>query len=232
MRVQLVLAGFFAGLFMLSTQACKSESSACGQDGDGVDGDEAAKCSSTGSGVATPTCASYCATLMQNCTGGDGSVNGGNPDPSKTNQQFTGMEQCMASCAAMPLGTMADQSGNTVGCRLNHANAAASDPKKECTIAGPGGEGICGSDCDGYCQIAMKYCVAANQAAVYTDLADCQKQCAATTDDVPFNIARDSGDHVACLLAHVQDGSVAPTDHCVNDLVKDPSKSFGSATCQ
>src|SRR5262249_48878206 len=146
---------------------------------------------STGSMMGTPDCTTYCTTIMKNCTGGDGSGDGGMPDPTKTNQQYTGMEQCLNSCKAIPVGTLDDKGGNTLGCRQYHAGAAAMDPKTHCVHAGPGGDGVCGATCDGYCQIAQMYCTGANK--VYTDDADCQATCKATADDVKYNLGTDSG---------------------------------------
>lgn len=189
--------------------------------------------SSSGSSGGAPDCATYCAAVMQSCTGGDGSAGGGMPmpDATKTNQQYTGMEQCMASCKAFPVGTIDDKTGNTLGCRQHHATLAAMDPKVHCPHAGPGGDGVCGSTCEGYCEIAKMYCTAANMAQVYKDDADCKATCAATKDDVHFNLGTQGGDHVACLLYHVQEGSVAPPDHCIGDLAKQTGAQGGSVTC-
>jgi hypothetical protein len=173
----------------------------------------------------------YCTAIMANCTGGDGSMAGGMPDATKTHQQYTGMDQCLASCMAFPVGTAADTSGNTLGCRQYHAGAAAMDPATHCPHAGPGGDGVCGTACEGYCQIAKMYCTQANMAAVYTDDADCEATCKATKDDVKFNLGTQDGDHVACLLYHVQEGSVAPADHCPGDLAKQAGMTGGSVTC-
>lgn len=208
---------------------------ACSSSSGGTGGGGTTYSSTSSSGAAaTPDCQTYCTTIMKNCTGGDGSTGaGGNamPDPTKTTQQYTGMDQCLSSCKAFPVGTAADVSGNTLGCRQYHAGAAASDAATHCPHAGPGGDGVCGAKCDGYCQIAMKYCTAANMAATYTDLADCQATCAATKDDVRFNIGVQDGDHVSCLLYHVQEGSVVPPDHCIGDLAKQMGVVGGSVTC-
>ena len=59
----------------------------------------------------TPSCATYCADIMANCTG--------------TNQQYINLASCTRSCPGFPVGTSADTSGNTLGCRAYHATAAA-----------------------------------------------------------------------------------------------------------
>lgn len=118
----------------------------------------------------------------------------------------------------MPPGASADKDGNTLGCRAYHAGAAKMDATTHCSHAGPGGDGVCGATCDGYCQIAMMYCTEANMAKVYADAAACQVDCKAHKDDVKYTTAVDAGNHVACLLYHVQEGSTVPADHCPGDL--------------
>lgn len=166
-----------------------------------------------GGGAATgPTCEEYCTTIQANCT--------------TVNQQYTTKENCLSACKAVPVGKTGDTSGNTLGCRVYHAGAAKMDAAMHCPHAGPGGDGVCGATCDGYCQIAEMYCTDASKAKVYTDAADCQTDCKAHKDDVRYTTAVDAGDHVACLLYHVQEASTAPADHCNGDLAKT------STTCQ
>jgi hypothetical protein len=165
-----------------------------------------------GGGTSGPaTCSSYCAAVMANCK--------------EINKQYSGMAQCIASCAAFPADAgSTDQGGNSLACRSYHAGAAQAEPGTHCVHAGPGGAGVCGSDCDGFCQIAQKYCVATD--AVYADLADCKATCARAGTTAKFSTAADAGidelAQVACLLYHVQEASVAPGFHCVDDLARPP----------
>jgi len=181
-------------------------------------------------GGGTPTCAAYCTAIMANCTGGDGSSGSSGPDATKTHQQYTSKDNCMAACLAFPVGTINDESGNTLGCRLYHAGAAKADADTHCPHAGPSGDGVCGSACDGYCQLVKKYCV--GTAKIYADDAECHTRCAATTDDVRFNIGTQEGNHVACLLYHAQEAPLAPDDHCTGDLAEEDGGTTGSVTCQ
>lgn len=165
------------------------------------------------------SCTAYCTTITANCTG--------------ANQQFSGMDQCMNSCKAFPVGTAADKAGNTLGCRTYHAGAAKADAATHCVHSGPGGAATCGDNCDGFCQIAMMYCTAANMAPVYATLADCKTACAAFPDTAKFNVtdtALQEQKQVACLLYHVQEASAAPADHCNGDLAKDDA-GHASTTC-
>lgn len=181
-------------------------------------------------GGATPTCAAYCDAIMANCTGGDGSGDSGSPDATKTNQQYITKDNCLQVCKAFPVGKGGDSSGNTLGCRLTHATLAKSDPKTHCPHAGPGGAGVCGAACDGYCEIVKMFCT--GDAGIYSSDAACQTRCKATTDDVPYNLGTQDGPHVACLLYHAQESPLDPADHCVGDLMPQDSGTKGSVTCQ
>jgi hypothetical protein len=151
---------------------------------------------------------------MANCTatGGDGGVG--------ATQQYASLSDCLNSCKAFPVGTSTDTSGNTLGCRANHAALAKMDPKTHCPHAGPGGAGVCGANCAGYCQIAQMYCTTANAAKVYDSLADCMSVCGATADTVPYSTAVQEGPSVACFLYHVEEASSDPPEHCLGDLAK------------
>ena len=161
-----------------------------------------------GAGGSAPSmaCESYCTAIMGACTGAD--------------QQYTNMENCVNSCKAIPAGMAGDKSGNTLACRTYHSGLAAmpGNAATHCPHAGPGGDGVCGANCEGYCQIAMMYCTTANMAKVYDSPAACMTDCATRKTDVKYNIAVDMGDEVACLLYHVQEASSAPMDHCLGDL--------------
>jgi len=177
----------------------------------------AAACGSSGSASdgpsppPEPTCADYCATIQAACT---------------TNiQQYSNADDCLASCKAFPVGAGGDVAGDTLGCRLTFARmAAASAPMAaaHCTHAGPGGDGVCGDNCTGYCDIAMMYCTDANSAKLYDTRAACMADCATRLTDMKLDTGdgprTDMGNQVACLLYHAQMGAVAPVGHCLGDL--------------
>ena len=88
-----------------------------------------------------PTCAAYCAKIAMNCTAGDGG----------SNAQYADTATCNTYCSSAshwPAGMTGDTSGDTIGCRLYHAGAAAADPVLHCPHAGPTGGNVCGSWCD------------------------------------------------------------------------------------
>jgi hypothetical protein len=176
----------------------------------GVDGAAGATGGNPG-GPATPTCAAYCDAVQAACSAG--------------RQQYGDFTTCMTACAAFPVGMAADTSGDTLGCRIHFAvlaNATAGAAAMYCTKAGPGGDGTCGANCDGYCDIVMMYCTAANNAMIYTDRAACMADCAAHGTDATYTTGdpgrTDTGNEVACQLYHAVMGSQAPEEHCSGDL--------------
>jgi hypothetical protein len=159
-------------------------------------------------GGSSLSCADYCETIAANCSGSDGQYFEGVDD---------GMTACMTACAAFPAGAAADQFGNTLGCRSYHAGAAGQDPAVHCEHAGPGGAGVCGTDCDGFCAIALEVC-----AAVYADEAACLSECAQFTDDVAYNTTVIAGDSLACRLYHLTAAAVDPATHCPHITANSP----------
>ncbi len=120
-------------------------------------------------------CATYCAEVLEACG-----------DRERTNQ-FYSEEECSAYCSALgwETGAATDTSGNTLGCRLNHATMAAteSDEAKKlslCEAAGPSGGGVCGEWCDVLCSGTTKTCTGQN--AAYADEDDCRDECAKFPD--------------------------------------------------
>jgi hypothetical protein len=75
------------------------------------------------------TCANYCSIIMANCT--------------DANSQYASNDACMTACAAWPVGSDSDTTGNTLGCHTYHAGKAADDATLHCPHAGPTGGGVC-----------------------------------------------------------------------------------------
>lgn len=152
---------------------------------------------------AAPTCAAYCAKIQMNCTGGDA---GGN-------EQYTSESACNSYCttaAGWPAGMIGDTSGNTIGCRLYHAGAAAADPGVHCPHAGPTGGNLCGLWCDNYCQLMARNCTGAN--AVY-DPATCMSKCAMLGTQGHANDT--TGNTVQCRIYYLGLAASDPTA-CAN----------------
>ncbi len=145
-----------------------------------------------------PHCTDYCDTIQAACTGGL--------------SQYPSQAACLEACQALPPGTLADGSGNTVGCRLYHATVAGSAPNPHCYHAGPGGAGVCGSDCAGFCDIAQFSCTAGN--SQYASEAACLSECAGFPASPPYSTAVVSGDSLACRMYHLMVATEFPAAHC------------------
>lgn len=143
-------------------------------------------------------CAKYCDTVMENCTG--------------TNTVYTMKELCHGVCAHLDPGDPLEPAGNTVACRTNQAVLAktTNEPHLHCPRAGPGGAGVCGDNCESYCDLFAKAC-----GPEIADREECVRKCAAF-DDVPrFDVVADhEGDTVQCRLVHVSSAVVLPEPHC------------------
>ncbi len=140
------------------------------------------------SGGSLLTCDQYCKAVMNDCTA--------------DNSQFVSTDDCVNYCKVqgkIPVGLPGDVTGNTIGCRITHANMAAkggSNAATQCTIAGPTGGNVCGSWCDIYCQMALTNCNADTK--LFNSLAQCPAQCEqiATTGKPGAT----SGDSVQCRI--------------------------------
>ncbi len=177
-------------------------------DGDADDGD--AGDSTT---VMALDCASYCSEIMTNCT--------------DTNQQFGDMDSCLGTCAGYPPGTLADTSGDTLGCRIYHGGAPAmADPVMHCPHAGiTGGDkdpmgtaGTCGEPCDAFCEVALMVC--AGQPNAYADSASCLTECLGfPADAASFSTADTANDDMGCRMYHLTAAAESTADavvHCAH----------------
>jgi len=161
--------------------------------------------------VQPPTCEAYCQTVQEACG-----------DAGAPTAQYDDEAACLAYCddqAALAPGAAGDVGGNTIGCRLTFAEAAAAamaggdDGATECLAAGPTGGNLCGSWCDNYCHLALENC--AGDDALYADMAQCINTCATfPATGQPGDL---TGDSVQCRIAHLALAgatSEAPADHC------------------
>lgn len=142
---------------------------------------------------------------------------------------YTTMDVCLGVCNKLPAGDPSEVTGeNSVACRLNAAKSAktASDDERPaaCQAAGPGGNGLCGSNCEAYCMLVEREDVCGGMLA---KVPDCVEKCEAFDDSKRFDVgspptveADHSGDTVQCRLVHVSTAAgAAATDtdkqtHC------------------
>jgi hypothetical protein len=191
-------AGAAAALAQGSSGSASPMASAFDDAGDAV----------TDAGAGT-LCDQYCTAVTAGCA--------------DTHSQYIDLAACQASCGYFPEGSPGDTEGNSVNCRLTYAQKASSEPYTYCTWAGPGGDGKCGSNCEGFCTIMMQACTAdsTGKAGEYFASAnDCETTCAGLEDIGSYSASDASqqrgADDVQCRLYHVG-AAVADSDpmtHC------------------
>lgn len=175
------------------TSGTGGSSGTAGESDSGTDAD------ASDGNLGTP-CEQYCNAAMTNCSA-DYAI-------------YSDYGACLATCAAMPEGNPGDETGNTVYCRLRAANLAKSfEPDFYCPIAGPGGNGKCGSNCESLCVIYKAVCIGDNY--LFANDAACLSSCAKAADLGTFSLADGArGNTVQCRLLHASNSAVEPDDHC------------------
>jgi hypothetical protein len=120
----------------------------------------------SGSSGPSPSCASYCSAVMNNCTG--------------SLAQYASYDECATFCAALPLGSAGEDETPTVACRQYYAGSPAQiDPMTYCASAGPWGGGVCGDRCTAFCRGLVTFCSPDAGPAPYASYPDCATACAA-----------------------------------------------------
>lgn len=159
--------------------------------------------------TAVPPCARYCELAVENCRGQDA--------------VYSSRDVCMALCPSMPPGEPGSTSGHGVQCRLHAAELAPAEPAFYCPAAGPGGNGVCGDNCESYCQLVGLVC--RGDDAGYADEAACLADCATLPDLGTFAIdPSPRGQLVQCRLYHLTNASFEPDRHCSHALGGSPCK--------
>jgi hypothetical protein len=141
------------------------------------------------------SCDYYCALVMHNCT--------------DENLEWLDMQRCQTGCPIFePGSTFATNTmDDTLGCRIWHAQAAATDPDYHCRHAGPVGGGICGNDCEAFCNLDTSYCTAPYPQA-YSNMSTCEAAC--NDGAFPYltgdagDLAFASGDTLNCRIYHLE----------------------------
>jgi hypothetical protein len=178
---------------------------AAGAGGAGAGGAGAGGMAGGGGGVnEPPLCEQYCDRVQTACV--------------DAIRQYASREACLAVCALLEPGAAGVATGNTVRCRLARAQLAAGtgEPGMYCFSAGPGGAGICGDDCEGYCTLMTAKC---QELGSY---AECLSACgdvpdlSQPPDNVTFSANIDDGDSLQCRLYHVSAATLDPDLHCTH----------------
>lgn len=105
------------------------------------------------------SCAAYCDTIEALCTG--------------NRRQFASRDACIGLCSTYPKGTLEDETGNTLGCRIRMLEAGDAIETSECLAAGPGGDDQCGSNCKSFCASIVTVCPGS-----FESTGDCETECA------------------------------------------------------
>jgi hypothetical protein len=162
-----------------------------------------------GSGGAPPTdgrslCDRYCETIATACTG--------------QNEQYASPAACQAVCSRLEPGAPGNFAGNTIECRLARAELASAtgEPQNYCFSAGPGGAGVCGDDCEGFCAVMAETC--SQMGSFEQCLPDCLDvpNLAGPPDNLTYDTSQQAGDSVQCRLFHVSAATLDPITHCVH----------------
>jgi hypothetical protein len=166
-------------------------------------GDDGGSSNPIDAGIDSPgaaqTCDNYCATIATNCTG--------------ANTMYTSEANCLATCALWQPGVAGEMSNNTRACRIYHAGVAAGNPGLHCRHAGPGGDGTCGTNCEGFCSLVLGAC-AAEATPPYASMAACMTTCSGFATTPPYDASQTGGNTFACHLYHATAASSLPAVHC------------------
>jgi hypothetical protein len=143
-------------------------------------------------------CKQYCADLMRVCTG--------------TDAAYSTLDACLATCDLLPPGDPSEPSdGNTVECRQRQiALAELGEHSLNCPRAGPGGDGVCGGNCESYCYLFNAAC-----STRFPPLPNCMQACGVLRDEHMFDVVKNhDGDSLQCRLVHVSNSAWKPDEHC------------------
>jgi hypothetical protein len=188
----LVASALSACVGILDIQDAKLEpQGAGGGGGGGAGGGDAGS-------QASQICVRYCDSVMANCTG--------------AMKQWPSKAVCLLACVRLPEGTENDTANDTVGCRLHYADLAQqAEPAFNCPAAGPGGNGVCGSDCEGLCTLALSTC---ERQKIFSTVAECEQVCSSIPDLGTYDQSIQTGKTVQCRLYHVSAAQLDPVFHC------------------
>ena len=154
----------------------------------------------------TVTCDEYCQTVLDVCL--------------DDNAQYTTLSQCQQICAHMNVGNVEDTAGNTLSCRDHFALEAIEATSVHCRSAGPGGNGVCGTNCESFCQLQNEVCIGANQQ--FSSVAACMSVCAGFDNTIPYSSSVLGGNSLSCRISHLSLASGAPDTHCPHIAADSP----------
>lgn len=175
----------------------KLDQAGAGGKGGGTGGADGAPETGGGGNGPKALCERYCDTVMANCAG--------------DNPVYRSRSMCDEVCKVLPPGRPGDTDVDSIECRLHYAELVVTvgEASVNCPAAGPGGDGICGANCEGFCTIALAACPDSPISGV-----GCAKACSDLPDPGGYTSNIDSGDSVECRLYHASAATVDPATHC------------------
>jgi len=206
------LTSIGALILVASLAGCTDSSRSSGGGGSGDQGGGGSGASGLGGegGGAELGCDHYCATIVEACVMG--------------NQQYADVPSCLSVCASFPPGTLADQTGDTLGCRLYQLGFTDLAADTKCAHGGPSGGdlhgglgGICGDGCEAFCNLETLACTGPDEQ--YATVVECLAACAdfpgpSSSDD--FDTGDSTGDTFNCRLYHLTAAATEPATHCIH----------------
>jgi hypothetical protein len=163
-----------------------------------------------GAAASDDVCAQYCDLMGEHCVA--------------EALQYRDKEQCLRICRALPVGAIDDDRVNTASCRRRYAGKtrylAGPELATTCAYAGPGGDGRCGTNCEGFCSIAMAACSAeVSEPYFYESFDACLLDC----EELPMTRyeygAVSAGNSLECRIFHASSAIMADADeHCEHTL--------------
>lgn len=166
------------------------------------------------------SCDAYCDLIQAECTG--------------DRLQYGSREACIGFCSSLAVGTLDDQSGNTLGCRINTIKTSVGMIEaSDCAAGGPGGNGVCGANCDSLCASMMDICP-----QNYESLADCTDACSPLITCGPYHVdpaVTPDNPSVQCRLFHLSAASLGiltpPDDGLTSSQKKHCPHAMGELEC-
>lgn len=155
-------------------------------------------------------CEQYCDLMGEHCVGDA--------------LQYRDDAQCLKICRAFPVGALDDDRVNTASCRRRYAGKirylAGPELVTACGYAGPGGDGRCGSNCEGFCTIAMAACrPEVTEPYFYESFDDCLLDCEGLPSSRYQYGAISAGNSLECRLFHASSAIMGDADeHCEHTL--------------
>jgi hypothetical protein len=145
-------------------------------------------------------CQQYCDKVLENCL--------------DEHAVYPERDTCLGVCAILPAGQQGAETGNSIHCRLTNADLARLEPELHCARAGPGGNSVCGENCEAYCLLFEAACQS-DFSSRFNGQSECLADCRNTVPDLGgYDASIREGDSVQCRLYHVSVATLAPSEHC------------------